>query len=1300
MATTNLIKAKELIDDLEADIVAYNEHRLNLMHKQNRNGFSQMFRGGEAEIRSISAHNTHEGRDVGRIQEGGTCVMTYGTLIEQYDFEASERDPSGLGRWVVMVFRGSNGITTQVVCGYNPCYNKHGLQSKTSYQQHRRYFITKEKDITCPRTRFREDLIGQLKEWRNAGDRLIVCLDANENIYTKSIGRALTSHMGLAMREVVGEFTGRQLGATFFRGSKPIDGVWATPDVRVTGACAMPCGFGIGDHKLFVVDFNLESLVGQAPPRVIRAAARRLNTKLPQVTQRYIDKLEHLLRSHRIAQRTLEASCSSIHPMVVKERTDAIDREKKQYMANAEKKCRRIKSGRIPFSPESAIWIRRRQVYNSLLKFKRGKIRNKANLKRAARRCGIQNALRISSKEIRARLAICEEKCEYFAQHGHRYRRKFLNRRLAAARAKKQRETELRILEIIERERQRSFWRRVNYHMQKKQGRSVRIVQVHDEEGGTTEFDTQDEVEAAIWDVIHGKRFYLAEKAPICSGGLRGDFGYMADTPAAEEVLRGTYQLRDDDHSATGELFDEIARIRQIVPEDSVDTFVHHKEWRERWRKAKEKTSSSESGLHFGHYVAASESEYIAYCHALLASIAIRKGYSPDRWERALSCMLEKIPGCSMVEKMRAILLMEADFNFTNKVIYGVRMLDNVRRHGLMPEEIFSEKGRTAEDGALAKTLFYDLVRQFRLSAAISSVDATSCYDSIAHAIASLVFQTFGVPTSAIKTMLGAIQNMKYFLRTAFGDSKNFANATIEVKYQGLCQGNGAAPAGWAVISITILGAHKRKGHGAVFYCPITDTTKTLSAVLFVDDCDLLHVAMDKQETASHAHERMQDAVDSWGQLLIATGGSYKPSKCFYHLISFGFKPNGDWYYEPNHEEEEFDLFVPTPDGSFAGIEHLPVDEPKKTLGVFTCPTGNAAGALQSIRDKAQDWVDRAKEGHITRRDVWFLTDKQMWPSAGYGIACNTAKISQLDSCLKKQYWKLLPLGGVIRSAPATLRQLDKGFFGIGCPDVVTECLVGQTKSLLTHFGCDSTLGLQLQASYNCMVLELGISPQVFQECYPKYHTWVTDCWLKTIWEKAYEYGLTVELGKEFVRLPRKRDTWFMREVLKLGLTRKELEMINRVRIFLQVLFLSEVLAANGKTLDTRYLERREDDERWSSLRFPRERPSEKSFRLWRKVLRRLVPARGIVDRLGEFLHEGYKVWEWRHDADSESLYRNCGGRMDIFKPASPASRQWSQVAEGVEVEIVGNPCVVRVNSPSSVLLLSTAAGWTSTRTV
>ena len=290
---------------------------------------------------------------------------------------------------------------------------------------------------------------------------------------------------------------------------------------------------------------------------------------------------------------------------------------------------------------------------------------------------------------------------------------------------------------------------------------------------------------------------------------------------------------------------------------------------------------------------------------------------------------------------------MEADFNFSNKMIYGVRMMNNVRKFGWMPEEIYSEKGKTADDGSLAKVLFYDIVRQARVSAGLSSIDAANCYDSIAHAIASLVFQAFGVPEEAIQSMLTAIEEMKYFLRTAYGDSKDFAGSSLSIKFQGLCQGNGAAPAGWAVISITILHAHKQKGHGGHFVCPISDLSGHLAAILFVDDTDILHLDLRKDETLSEAHEALQASVHNWGQLLIGTGGAFKPAKCFYHLMSFKWNSSGKWKYAENEKNEELDISVPMPDGSDAPIEHLSVSKGKKTLGVFTCPTGSFFQAAQ-----------------------------------------------------------------------------------------------------------------------------------------------------------------------------------------------------------------------------------------------------------------------------------------------------------------------------------------------------------------
>ena len=109
-----------------------------------------------------------------------------------------------------------------------------------------------------------------------------------------------------------------------------------------------------------------------------------------------------------------------------------------------------------------------------------------------------------------------------------------------------------------------------------------------------------------------------------------------------------------------------------------------------------------------------------------------------------------------------------------------------------MPEKMYSERNRLTDDGTLSKVLFYDIVEQLQRPAGLALVDADSCYDRIAHPMASMIFQSFGVPTPAIESMLTTIQNMKLFLRTGYGDSANYAGGESKdvidpIKTQGMC---------------------------------------------------------------------------------------------------------------------------------------------------------------------------------------------------------------------------------------------------------------------------------------------------------------------------------------------------------------------------------------------------------------------------------------------------------------------------------------------------------------------------------
>ena len=130
----------------------------------------------------------------------------------------------GLGRWCWILFSREHGHKARVITAYNPCRNKNA-NSETTYQQQRRYFITKWKDLTCPLILFRRQLTKQIKEWQAEGDRIILFMDYNEHVTNGPLGKLLADKEGLELREAILHHTRSSPGATFFRGSKPIDGL-------------------------------------------------------------------------------------------------------------------------------------------------------------------------------------------------------------------------------------------------------------------------------------------------------------------------------------------------------------------------------------------------------------------------------------------------------------------------------------------------------------------------------------------------------------------------------------------------------------------------------------------------------------------------------------------------------------------------------------------------------------------------------------------------------------------------------------------------------------------------------------------------------------------------------------------------------------------------------------------------------------------------------------------------------------------------------------------------------------------
>ena len=181
--------------------------------------------------------------------------------------------------------------------------------------------------------------------------------------------------------------------------------------------------------------------------------------------------------------------------------------------------------------------------------------------------------------------------------------------------------------------------------------------------------------------------------------------------------------------------------------------------------------------------------------------------------------------------------------------------------------------------------------------------------------------------------------------------------------------------------------------------------------------------------------------------------------------------------------------------------------------------------------------------------------------------------------------------------------------------------------TLILVVGCDSNLGLEMIVSIEMLIVELGVSVQPFQESFNKYKDWVTWSCIVSLCEKCDMFNVVIHLNDNFFRMPREGDKWIMQLFTRVGFNKEDLLRLNRVCVHQQVLFLYSVLGASGKSLDKKYMTKRNPEEKWSTLRFPKEKPPNKDFQLWRMALRQIVPAGGIPDRLGRLTHSGYKIW-------------------------------------------------------------------------
>ena len=119
-----------------------------------------------------------------------------------------------------------------------------------------------------------------------------------------------------------------------------------------------------------------------------------------------------------------------------------------------------------------------------------------------------------------------------------------------------------------------------------------------------------------------------------------------------DEMLRGTYTLDKsgmDEVHASAEMANFIKALKiphstaTGEPTPVMDDDIDSETYTEMMNGTRESTASSPSGIHYGHYKAACESELLTAVNLLFMVLPFKVGIPLHRWTCSLHCMIQKV---------------------------------------------------------------------------------------------------------------------------------------------------------------------------------------------------------------------------------------------------------------------------------------------------------------------------------------------------------------------------------------------------------------------------------------------------------------------------------------------------------------------------------------------------------------------------------------------------------------------------------------------------------------------------------
>ena len=206
-----------------------------------------------------------------------------------------------------------------------------------------------------PRDAFYEDLGKEIKKWSEAGDQIIVGIDANEDVRegkTKEFFDKMNMYESIISSHPDSSILSTNSNSSH---SKPIDGIFLSHSLTSIASGYMAFGDGCqSDHRVLWIELTYEQAFGYISPPLKSAPPRRLTCAVPSRVESYISQVKSALKEEGLItdlnKICLKAKDGWTPSLLVQ--YNAVHDRQNSIRKEIESKIRKLRSGGKPWSPK------------------------------------------------------------------------------------------------------------------------------------------------------------------------------------------------------------------------------------------------------------------------------------------------------------------------------------------------------------------------------------------------------------------------------------------------------------------------------------------------------------------------------------------------------------------------------------------------------------------------------------------------------------------------------------------------------------------------------------------------------------------------------------------------------------------------------------------------------------------------------------------------------------------------------------------------------------------------------------